>query len=72
MAEKQEENLLTIFKKIETELTKLRETMELQTAITFEAIAILPPIISRLQDEQQEMKKLFQWYAENQTGRKYT
>ena len=71
-----EENLLTIFKKIETELTKTREVLELQTEINYEITTQLPTIIYQIANDYStklnEALKLFQWYAERSTGRKYT
>ena len=72
----EEENLLTIFKKILEELTKTRESMELMTEINYEIATKLPSILYQVLNDYStkinEILKLFQWYAENQTRRKYT
>lgn len=76
MGEEQEENLMIMFKKMEEEITKLRENMELLTSMTYEVIVELLPIITTIQydysNKLDEALKLFQWYAEKQTGREYT
>jgi len=76
LGEEQEENLMIMFKKMEEEITKLRENMELLTSMTYEVIVELLPIITTIQydysNKLDEALKLFQWYAEKQTGREYT
>lgn len=71
-----EENLITIFKKMETELTLLRETMETQTAVNYEIATQLPILFGQIMNDyyiqMNEALKLFKWYAEKSTGRKYT
>jgi len=61
---------------MEEEITKLRENMELLTSMTYEVIVELLPIITTIQydysNKLDEALKLFQWYAEKQTGREYT
>jgi len=75
LAEK-EENLITIFKTIETELTKIREIMETMNLVNYEIATQLPTIMYQILNDYSskidEALKLFQWYAEKQTGRKYT
>ena len=75
MGEEQEENLITIFKKIQEEMTKTRETMELMTEINYEIATQLPSIMYQVLNDYStkinEALKLFKWYAEKQTGRKY-
>jgi len=75
LAEK-EENLLTIFKQMSTDISKIRENMDnlatkLDTTIS-DLITLNANILYDYYVELQELKKLFQWYAEKQTGRKYT
>ena len=76
MEEKPEENLITIFKQIATNISKIRENMDellirLDTT-TSDLITLNANILYDYYMELQEMKKLFQWYAEKQTGRTYT
>lgn len=75
MGEEQEENLLTIFKKIQEEMTKTRETMELMTEVNYEIATQLPSIMYQVLNDYStkinEALKLFKWYAEKQTGRTY-
>jgi len=76
MAEEPEENLITIFKQITEELKKTRESIEnlvMKVDVTTDNLTTI--VTYTLYDyyvELQELKKLFQWYAEKQTGRKYT
>ncbi len=73
---KEEENLLTIFRQIKEDIAKLRETMETQTAVNYEIATQLPIIINQILNDYStkidEALKLFKWYAERSTGRKYT
>jgi len=69
----EEENLLTIFKKILEELTKTRESIEMQTKINYEIATQLPLImyqsINDLNSQLDKSLKLFKWFAEKSTGR---
>lgn len=75
MAE-EEENLITIFKTMETELIKIREIMETMNQVNYEIQTQLPMIIYQTLNDYSskinEALKLFKWYAERSTGRKYT
>jgi len=72
----EEEDLLTIFKKILEELTKTRESIEMQTKINYEIATQLPLImyqsINDLNSQLDKSLKLFKWFAEKSTGRTYT
>ena len=72
----EEENLITIFKQMKQEMKKLREIIDTQTMINYEIATQLPAIIEQMQITYNiridKAIKLFQWYAEKRTGRKYT
>lgn len=59
-----------------TDISKIRENIDnlatkLDTTIS-DLITLNANILYDYYLELQELKKLFQWYAEKQTGRKYT
>lgn len=76
MAKEEEENLLTISKQIATDIGKMRENMDNLLigldATVDDLITLNANILYEYYTQLLEMKKLFQWYAEKQTGRKYT
>lgn len=71
----EEDNILTLLKGIQQEITKLRESTErLETLISDSSDTANTIIANTLYDLYtllDETRKLFQWYAEKTTGRTY-
>jgi hypothetical protein len=76
MGEEQEENLLTIAVSMKEDVRQMRELTEtmllLVNSTSEKMLEITLNTIYDMYTQLNEMRKVLQWYAENQTGRKYT
>ncbi len=75
MPEEKEENLITIFKNIRDDIEKMRESTETTMYIINNTSEKMQQItlntVYDMYTQLNEMRKVLQWYAENQTGKKY-
>ena len=72
----EEENLLTILKSMKEETTKLRKSIdEFNAKITDTTNTVIEAYANLTYDlylKMEEMRALFQWYAEKRTGSRYS
>jgi cell division protein ZapA (FtsZ GTPase activity inhibitor) len=76
MEEEEEENLLTIAKDIRNDIKEMKTAVETMLIIVNDTsekmLMVALNTVNDMYEHSNELRKVLQWYAEQQTGRKYT